>query len=333
MFPTGGKEALNVDILQEWPLELPSGLDASQIEALKRMLSKRLAIIQGPPGTGKTHVSVIALRLLLANMSPEDPPIIVSSHTNHAIDQLLRLMSQYEPEFIRLGGWTKDYEIIKPRTLYEVKEAIKHSNPKGGLRTPALMDLKRLEREMTLLLAPLTQGKEPLTSSLFNNYAVISDVQHESLVKGAKNWVRSGSENDMSGEMATWLGDDQVQANRRTMPEDLGIGFDEADLEFEQLKEIEAERRLVDEEDHDTLRGSRLVFNEPYTGRKVVGVTEQMVLSELKKQDMWNIPAEHRGPVYRYIQQKVKEAIRKEFRKIAAKYAKSTRGMSVLHFV
>jgi hypothetical protein len=43
----------NVNILEDWPDMTTTGLDKSQSTALKRVLTKRLAIIQGPPGTGK----------------------------------------------------------------------------------------------------------------------------------------------------------------------------------------------------------------------------------------------------------------------------------------
>ena len=143
LFPSAGDEVLNVNILKKWPAELSSDLDMSQMDALKRTLTKRLAVIQGPPGTGKTHVSVIALRLLLENSGPDDPPIIISAHTNHALDQLLRHVAKFEPEFIRLGAWTKDTVVIKPRTLFEIKSAVKYNHPRGGLRKPALARLVR----------------------------------------------------------------------------------------------------------------------------------------------------------------------------------------------
>lgn len=87
---TGGHDVLNVDILSDWPNDLPSELDQSQMDALRRILSKRMAIVQGPAGTGKTHTSVIAIKLLLENMNSNEPPIILAAHTNHALDQLLR---------------------------------------------------------------------------------------------------------------------------------------------------------------------------------------------------------------------------------------------------
>lgn len=39
----------NVDILRQWPKQPQSELDDSQLQALRRILTKRLAIVQGPP--------------------------------------------------------------------------------------------------------------------------------------------------------------------------------------------------------------------------------------------------------------------------------------------
>ena len=314
-------DVLNVDVLNEWPSNLPSQLDSSQMDALRRIIAKRLAIVHGPPGCGKTHVSVNAIQVLLENMTPEDPPILVAAHTNHALDQLLRHISAFEPDFIRLGGWTKDMDVIKPRTLYEIKSAVRFDSLPGSLRTPALAKLRRLAKEMIVLLGPLTEGEEPLSGALLYQYGIISDSQYESLVNGSKEWVRAGPEGNEVGEISIWLGDEQIEAKKRTLPEDFGIEFEEADLEFEQLKELEAESKLIDEEDHDTLRGSRIVFNEPFTGTKTIGVTEESVNDELKKQDLWTIPSECRGPVYRHMQRLVKEAIRTKFRDLAHQYA------------
>ena len=318
-----------MNVLEEWPAGLSSALDTSQMDALRRILTKRLAIVQGPPGTGKTHVSVIALRLLLENLAVEDPPIIISAHTNHALDQLLRHVAKFQPDFIRLGAWTKDIEIIKPRTLFEIKDTVRHSNPLGGLRNPALARLRQLTKEMTILLAPITRGKEMLNSKLYEQYNVISYVQYDSLVKGAKEWVRAEPNDESVGDIAAWLGDERIEAKYRTMPEDFGIEVEEADLEYEQLKEIEAESKLVDDEDRDSLRGLRLVFNEPFTGRQSTGVTDKTVLSELKKRNLWDIPSEHRGPVYRHMQQALKAAITKKFRDLAREYEVASRDAKI----
>ena len=42
----------SIRVLGKWPES--SVLDDSQLDALRQILTKRLAIVQGPPGTGKT---------------------------------------------------------------------------------------------------------------------------------------------------------------------------------------------------------------------------------------------------------------------------------------
>jgi len=53
------------NVLEEWPPVSKEDMDAYQLNALKRMITKRLAIVQGPPGTGKTYTSVLVSRLMI----------------------------------------------------------------------------------------------------------------------------------------------------------------------------------------------------------------------------------------------------------------------------
>ena len=89
------------DVFHEWPTssELETTLHESQIAALRRMLTKKLAVVVGPPGTGKTYVTLKFLQILLsgklkrpldqANVIDERKPILIVCFTNHALDQLL----------------------------------------------------------------------------------------------------------------------------------------------------------------------------------------------------------------------------------------------------
>jgi helicase required for RNAi-mediated heterochromatin assembly 1 len=123
--PSDGKPYEEIDVLTDFPKGAKTSLDRSQQDALAHIFKKRVALIQGPPGTGKTHVSVMALMLLMKNMSPEDPPIVVACQTNHALDQLLRHVAKFDERFIRLGGRSKDTGIVKERTLYKVGNYMK----------------------------------------------------------------------------------------------------------------------------------------------------------------------------------------------------------------
>ena len=58
------------------------------------------------------------------------------------------------------------------------------------------------------------------------------------------------------------------------------------------MKEIEAESRIMDDDvDFETLRGERAFLKEPWAGRQAVGVSDQSIKDEMKKRDMWDIPA------------------------------------------
>ncbi len=87
---------INVDILRPFPKNINSTMDKSQLAACQTMLTSRVAIILGPPGTGKTFVSVATLRIMIENLGPDDPPIIVAAQTNHALDQLLNHIHKFE---------------------------------------------------------------------------------------------------------------------------------------------------------------------------------------------------------------------------------------------
>ena len=51
VFKGENNDLVTVDVLESWLENIQSSLDNSQIEALQRILTKKLAIVQGPPGT------------------------------------------------------------------------------------------------------------------------------------------------------------------------------------------------------------------------------------------------------------------------------------------
>ncbi|KAL8732836.1 MAG: hypothetical protein Q9166_002437 [cf. Caloplaca sp. 2 TL-2023] len=320
----------HVDILNgEWPNEATSELDGSQMDALRRILSKELAIIQGPPGTGKTHVSVVALKVLLENKHYDDPPILVSAHTNHALDQLLRHIAPIEPKFIRLGGMTLDHEIIQPRTLYEVKQATKLGTVPGGLRGPSLGAIRTLIKEMQALLKPLTECK-PFSEEVFKAHRILTEVQCKALLKGAAKWVDTTLPECATAAIHKWAGEELIEVNRRTLPEDYGFDFEEVDLEYEQLKELEAEGKVGNgEDDHEALRGERISFSEPWTGREQTGRSKDDWDSMLNTPDLWQISPESRGPLYRHMQQRVKEVMVKKMRRLVTQYEKHATDLKI----
>jgi hypothetical protein len=108
----------HVNILKPWPSTqtFGEGVDDSQLAALKQVLTKELAIVQGPPGTGKTYIGLQAAKLMLANNAPV--PILCVCYTNHALDQFLEGIYQFEKKILRLGGRSKSEIMQNECSIY-----------------------------------------------------------------------------------------------------------------------------------------------------------------------------------------------------------------------
>ncbi|RMX99897.1 hypothetical protein D0868_09301 [Hortaea werneckii] len=318
-----------VDVINAWPAQPPSDLDASQLAALQRILAKRLAIVQGPPGTGKTHVSVEAIKVMLANRKADDPPIIIACQTNHAVDQILRHIAQFEPEFIRLGGRSKDRDVIKKRTLHAVKQEMEATPPAGCLKPNARKKMRDLEKDMALIMTPLKPAKAPLDFRMLESFGLLTKGQADSLEKGASKWVQAELSNPNSALLSpfiVWMGKNLSSVPVKQQPEEFGFEYEEADLAFEQLKEIEAENQAKDDEDFETLRGETYPLADNFTYKKPPGMTEakvhEIAVVALKQQDMWKIAEPHRGVVSRYLQSEMKRKVLASFREKAQEYNK-----------
>ncbi|KAF2791763.1 hypothetical protein K505DRAFT_376542 [Melanomma pulvis-pyrius CBS 109.77] len=312
----------NVNILREWPSSNSHGLDSSQSRALKRILSHRLAIVQGPPGTGKTYVSVIALEILLANMRKDDPPIIVTCQTNHALDQLLRHIAEFEPNFIRLGGRSKDTDKVKKRTLFEVRSGVSLPKSNSSHRSQAVAEMRKLTTAMQMLLAPLEANKPPLDHRVLVKLRLLTDEQAESLEDEAQQAM--GISPDTPGiQMEQWLGKCLTPCLRPLQPDDFGMEFEEEDFEVEQLKELEAEANARDDENFETLRGPVTLLSDNWRGKGGSSYlrTDDEIRDLLKRTgDLTTIPVSDRGVIYNYFHRETKRLILVEFRKLARNF-------------
>ncbi|KAL8000478.1 putative P-loop containing nucleoside triphosphate hydrolase, DNA2/NAM7 helicase, AAA [Plasmopara halstedii] len=80
-------------------------LDPGQLKSFAEALINPVHCTQGPPGTGKSYLGVVVVRALLIirdiwkakNCEIGDPPILVLSYKNHAIDEFLLDLLRSEP--------------------------------------------------------------------------------------------------------------------------------------------------------------------------------------------------------------------------------------------
>ncbi|KAL3468590.1 P-loop containing nucleoside triphosphate hydrolase protein [Aspergillus heterothallicus] len=317
-------EERKVDILNNWPQTPIGDLDTTQWAALEQMLTKQLAVIQGPPGTGKTYVSILALRIILSNMSPGDPPVVVASQTNHALDQILTHISRFERQYVRLGARSSDTE-IKKRTLYCIRRDEPQTNIQGSTSGSAHKKSKALFNSISQILQPFhaANSQSLLPSSVFQNYKILTAKQCELLEKGASRWVTAGDDSDEVDPLTTWLGDQVVPFEIKYTMENFGFAEDEVDLEYEQLKELEAEIGFNDDDEYESLKGPYTNLQEGYCGRSTSPDVDKVGWEYLEYHDLWKIPAEYRGWVYNELRAQLKAKILHEFRRLLGLYSKN----------
>ena len=326
--PGQEKPEERVNILQNWPRSPTGDLDDTQWAALQQILTKRFSIIQGPPGTGKTFVSVIALKIMLSNMQNSDPPIFIAAQTNHALDQLLTHISTFEKNYFRLGARSSDAE-IKKRTLFAVRQKEPTATIQGTVYGSARKKYRNLIASISELLQVFSQedSSNPLPLALFLKYGTLTGEQFESLEKGARGWVRPATGDDID-PLAAWLGEEGVEFQVKYTNESFGFSEDEMDPEFEQLKELEAEQGL-EEDDYDSLKGQFKVIRDPIRGRNAGSVSDAVALDYLKCMDLWKIPTKARGAVYNVLRKFTKENILKEFRNLLAQYSANCEDLQI----
>lgn len=126
-------------------------LDACQLDALLYALSTRLALIQGPPGTGKSTV-VKGLIHILRQARKEFPglelgPVVVTSFTNHALDQTL--------ENLRVDGCTKIIRLGHRSGTAMVRAWSNQMMPDPSKTTSKRLYLKELYHSKSQNLGPL----------------------------------------------------------------------------------------------------------------------------------------------------------------------------------
>jgi len=311
-----------VNILEEWPAGDNFVLDSSQSKALQRMLTKSLAIVQGPPGTGKTYVSVVALKTMLATMNKNDPPIIVACQTNHALDQLLRHVAEFEPSFVRLGGRSKDQGKVKERVLYEVRLGHPQQKGAGNRKNKAAGTLRQLTGKMQALMAPFEAGKPPLDHDFLFKKGLLSKKQADSIKAGAKSIIGIVQETP-SISMEHWLGKCVEPRQRPFQPDFFGMDWGEEGFEeIEQLMEMEAEAVAKDDDDIEALRGPTSFLSDNWMGMRGGALRKETDVQRVLENtgDLSTVPLADRGAIYNYLLKKAKKIVLSEFRALAKEY-------------
>ncbi|PQE15630.1 DEAD box helicase protein [Rutstroemia sp. NJR-2017a BBW] len=289
-------ELCSYDVLDKFPSLPKSGMDESQLAACERMLTKSLAIVQGPPGTGKTFTSVQALKAILNNTRTWDSPIIIAAQTNHALDQLLVHISNFELKFARLGSrYDKSKRVIAERTLYELRVGAKDEGGRvhdcGVGRAHKLHDA--LVYNILELLKPITEY-ELLPAKILLEAGVMSQHHYDSFFEAG--WSSSVNADDEDY-------DPLVSFRMPRAPVvDTSLEIEDPDQEVEELQESELEGQAKD--DMEGLHGTWKAFKRGLTGRVAPGRRSTGKRDPRKilanNESLFDIPEDSRGAIYRH---------------------------------
>ncbi|KAF2453935.1 P-loop containing nucleoside triphosphate hydrolase protein [Lineolata rhizophorae] len=314
------KTFCNVDFRATWNESWPHGdLDRSQLSALKHMLTKEVAMIQGPPGTGKTYVSVLAIQTLLQNRDPEnDAPIVVACQTNHALDQFLRFIDEFEPRFVRLGSRSQD-ENIRNRMIRELKKDVPMDRRANDIFRTAKNRMQAISDSVNIQLAALKLGGV-VDPNIFNRLGLISKAQLDSL-EHSPHAVTGTKNAECSGPIVDWVGDHLVSVPRGIEPDQEFFEWEEAEEESEEIEELEAER-IVEADFWERLHGDVVTLADNFTGRQTVRMTDEEISHCLREPDLWKIQPKFRGPIFSYLQRKMKQILLQKFREYAIEYTR-----------
>ncbi|WWC89106.1 uncharacterized protein L201_004024 [Kwoniella dendrophila CBS 6074] len=152
------------------------GLNESQMRAIAMMLSERSSLVQGPPGTGKTRVIIETIKLLKKHWQIPYP-ILVTAHTNVAVDNLLSGLRKQDLKALRFGAmnripeefgdWTLDRMIGKHPNWFQLEQARKE---------------KDLLLEKKLKFGPTAEGEARLGKLNQKIWAIRQDIMRDVLL-------------------------------------------------------------------------------------------------------------------------------------------------------
>ncbi|PIK53269.1 hypothetical protein BSL78_09843 [Apostichopus japonicus] len=142
---------------ENWPSHETLGFDVSQMRAYQAALREEVCLIQGPPGTGKTYVGLRIVKTILRNRARLgiNKPLMVVCYTNHALDQFLEGITEFEPHgIVRIGGRSsseklRDFNLSKLRQSASTgKSAIWEY---GQVRREMVSTAKKIENSENLV--------------------------------------------------------------------------------------------------------------------------------------------------------------------------------------
>lgn len=229
-----------------------STLDRGQSRAVLSSLAQSVALIQGPPGSGKSYTGVQLVRVMLANKpSTQIGPIVVCTHTNHALDAILeRSLDDGVSNIVRIGSRSKS-ERLQDVNLQLLAQREEFTKSEGHQRWLLKTSLKDEAEEFNALIEDFDsiRSHAAVKAFLADNYPA---AYAELYALDEDGWHVAGRKEDT--ELQTWLkggGSGPSRFRNRTALEDcdlmdmhkaerrLMFDFWISDMEYDVLEKLE----------------------------------------------------------------------------------------------
>jgi len=303
----------SINMSRPFPPEMSAltGMDESQLGAIRNILTSEFPIIQGPPGTGKTFVSVSAIRILLRNLDWKTP-IVIAAQTNHALDQLLVLVHQAtKAPFIRLGGRSKN-EQVSQRTLFNLRRESR-KNFFGGKYNRIEARRKEHSRHVEHLFRQCFPDGFLDPHDLLDN-DLLTQEQYDSIVH--VGW-HTGDDTHPRDPFRTWLGDAFLVVQQPRFVPRSNV------YESVQDGELLGDNRpgTIDDDERDRLSGVYHPISEKFKGyvrrdllKPALWERVQTILKRYN--DLYRVPHDYRGAVYRYLRTQYIKTRAEDFRNL-----------------
>lgn len=124
------------------------------------------------------------------------------------------------------------------------------------------------------------------------------------------------------------VGDGALAPVPRTPQINLGLPLEEADLEFEQLQELEHElegAEVKEDKERETLWGTRLPFLGQLTGKAAAAIDDRRIKKILASKDnLYDIPEAWRGSIYRFWEKQINKNILEKLKPLLEEYKRIT---------
>lgn len=200
--------------------------------------------------------------------------------------------------------------------MYEMRQKANVNIQGSGLGVAGAA-MKKIRDQMMKLLDPLKQ--ELLTEEDFFRFGLITSAQARSFTSRAANWIVVEDDQRPGGYMGQWLGDYFVPIQSHEPVEN---EYEEGDIDYERIKEMEAEFHGATDEIDGRLRGLFFAMGREYTVLEPDGVTIQEIHQGLQTSNVWELEEHTRAAMYLHLRSKVVGLIWAQVKDLNIKYQK-----------